>query len=37
MAIAGLAAACGAKAFCKGGCTYIIEHGTIVTVLPDDR
>lgn len=37
LAIAGPAAAAGAKILRKVGNTYIIENGAIVTVLPDDR
>jgi hypothetical protein len=37
LAIADAAAACGAKVLRKGGNTYIIKGGTVVTILPDDR
>lgn len=37
LAIAGPAAAAGAKVLRRDGYTYIIERGAIVTVLPDDK
>jgi hypothetical protein len=37
LAIAGDAAACGAKVLRKGGNAYVIERGTIVTIIPEDR
>ncbi|MDA9411816.1 hypothetical protein [Bradyrhizobium sp. CCBAU 45384] len=37
LAVAAAAAACGAKVLRSDGNAYIIEHGVIVTVRPDDR
>jgi hypothetical protein len=37
LAIAGDAAACGAKVLRKDGNAFIIDRGTVVTILPDDR
>ena len=37
MAVAGGAAALGAKAVRRGGSCYVIDRGTIITVLPTDR
>ena len=36
-AIAGPAAAIGASALRRDGLVYVIEAGTVITVIPDDR
>jgi hypothetical protein len=37
LAVAGAAAACGAKVLRKGGHTFILDRGAVITILPDDR
>lgn len=37
LAVAGAAAALGAKMIRKGDVTFMLEQGTVVTVLPDGR